>query len=235
MSDDAADNEQLYRILAENTTDLITLYDLTGRRVYASPSVERMLGHVPEPPLASVHADDRERTEAAMQRVLAGTPTVATFRHAHADGSWRWLEASGCVVDYRGAPHVLIVSRDITERTRAEDERSLVERRFRAFVDNATDGMMFFSADGTIIDVNLRACQNLGYTREELIGKNPAAFSEYAARRMPEILKTLGADKLLTLQSQHRRKDGSLFPVEVRLRAFREQGQPYGIALVRAL
>jgi len=228
-----AESEQLYRILAENTTDLITVYDLDGRPVFASPSVERVLGGAPDPQSASVHPDDRLAVEAAWQQMRGGADCVTTYRHAQPDGSWLWLEAAGCLVEYRGAPHVVIVSRDVTERKRAEAERLDAEQRFRAFVDHATDAVYLFAADSTILDVNQRACTDLGYTRDELIGKLPGAFSDLAGQRLPQILKTLVSERVLNIEGFHHRKDGSRFPVEVRLRSFRERGKTFGIALVR--
>ena len=108
------------------------------------------------------------------------------------------------------------------------------EARFRLLVDHATDAFFLHDADGTVLDVNRQACDSLGYTRDELVGLTPTAFDvdttgddlgRYAAR--------LTAGETVTLDTRHRRKDGTLFPVEVRIRAFREGGKRLAVSLAR--
>jgi PAS domain S-box-containing protein len=116
------DSEELYRVLAENTTDLIILYEVDGRAVYVSPAALRVLGEAPEDAFAGVHPDDLAAVQEAWQRILAGERTFVTYRRAAADGSWRWLESSSSLVQYRGRPHVLAACRDVTERMRLEEQ-----------------------------------------------------------------------------------------------------------------
>jgi PAS domain-containing protein len=65
---------------------------------------------------------------------------------------------------------------DITERKRAEEALRQSEARFRTFVDHATDIFMLHDENGNVLDVNLNACESLGYGRDELIGKPPFFF-----------------------------------------------------------
>jgi PAS domain S-box-containing protein len=115
------ESEELYRFLTENCNDIITLYDIEGRRVYGSPSFARVLGWIPPNSFEGIHPEDLEMTRRVWQRILAGEKTMYTFRHAHADGSWRWLESGGSLVSYQGKPHVIAVSRDVTERKQADE------------------------------------------------------------------------------------------------------------------
>src|SRR5262249_28035227 len=71
----------------------------------------------------------------------------------------------------------------IQERQRGEEalvqEREALresERRFRTFVDHATDAFFLFDDNNTVLDVNLQACQSLGYNRDELLGVTPIDF-----------------------------------------------------------
>jgi PAS domain S-box-containing protein len=122
------ESEELFRLLAENANDLIYLIDLEGRTVYASPSVGRVLGWNPADPaemldvdpFARIHPEDLDLARRAWKRVVAGEKVFPTVRSLHRDGSWLWLEASASLVQYRGAPHVLSVCRDISARRRAE-------------------------------------------------------------------------------------------------------------------
>jgi PAS domain S-box-containing protein len=117
------ESEELHRLLTEHTNDIILLHDAGGRRsVYVSPSFERLLGRRPDDTFGHVHPDDQPAAREAWRRMLAGEKTYVTVRHRHADGSWRWLETWGSRVQYRGVPHVMAVSRDITARRALEEQ-----------------------------------------------------------------------------------------------------------------
>lgn len=140
---DLRDREALYRLFAEGTNDFITLREPDGRFVYGSQTFLRQLGRAPAPSLDELlerfHPDDREMGRKAWDEVVAGRSRYTTFRYLNADGSWHWLEAWGTLVSYRGRPHVLSVSRDITARVRAQEMLRHSEERFRVIVEAWVD------------------------------------------------------------------------------------------------
>ena len=119
-------------------------------------------------------------------------------------------------------------------RRRAEDALHETETRFRTYIDHATDAFFVLEFEGgTILDVNRRACESLGYLRDELIGKavfdfdvdvSPAWLDKNVRPRME-------AGESVTFETRHRRKDGTLFPVEIRARPFWHDGHFVGLAL----
>jgi PAS domain S-box-containing protein len=119
-------------------------------------------------------------------------------------------------------------------RKNTEEELRASEMRYRTFVDHATDAFMLHAEDGTVIDVNPQACDNLGYSRDELIGMAPIEFDPNASSDLLEnINEQLNRGEIVTFESRHRRKDGSDFPVEVRIRPFWHGSRRLNISVVR--
>jgi two-component system, sensor histidine kinase and response regulator len=117
----------------------------------------------------------------------------------------------------------------------AEEALRASEQRFRTFVDHAADAF-FLHEEGTarVLDVNRRACESLGYTRDELLGMTPFDFD-------PDLTPALFEDRVhkiivgetIAFETRHRRKDGTVFPVEVRSQAFWEGGRQFFVSLAR--
>jgi PAS domain S-box-containing protein len=91
------------------------------------------------------------------------------------------------------------------------------EQRFRTFVDHAADALFVLDLEkGSVFDVNREACESLGCTREELIGKTTLAFDVDVDRAAMESIAERAAEGETVFDTHwHRRKDGSVFPVEV--------------------
>ncbi len=108
------------------------------------------------------------------------------------------------------------------------------ETRFRIYVDHATDAFFVHDESGKIVDVNRQACESLGYTREELIGRMPRDLDAGLDDAMlQQLVNRVNAGETVEFKTAHRRKDASVFPVEVRARPFDYRGQRLALALVR--
>ncbi len=122
------------------------------------------------------------------------------------------------------------------DRFALETARETAERRFRTLVEQAADAIFVTDVDGRIVDVNALACASLGYTRDQLIGMNMTALDPVAAHLGDEEVRRMHLAALEQGQiflGQHRRKDGSLFPVEVRIGGMRLPDGDYVIGLAR--
>jgi PAS domain S-box-containing protein len=128
-------SELSYRLLADNVTDVISLSSAEGKRLYVSPSIERVLGISPEKLLRTpnntyLHPDDRARVMAVVDSVSleTGEKTVE-YRGFRNDGSVMWAEATFSRLN-DGSGRLLSLSRDITHRKQLEKE--LVEALARS-------------------------------------------------------------------------------------------------------
>jgi PAS domain S-box-containing protein len=131
--------------------------------------------------------------------------------------------------NYQG--HICIV-RDITERKRGEEKLLL----FRNLIEQSNDAIFVNDHEtGRILDVNDKGCSNLGYTREELLNMKVSDFEVNLNDDLSwkEHIKQLRTKGNLILEGQHRRKDGTTFPVEVNISFIVLGKNSYMVAVVR--
>jgi PAS domain S-box-containing protein len=108
------------------------------------------------------------------------------------------------------------------------------EARFRAFVDSATDAFFLLDQHFRVVDVNQHACESMGWSREEFIGMHPCQFAMGLDEPGAEQLCQRDcAGDIITRETQFRRKTGSSFPVEIRIRMFRKGAELLYLWIVR--
>ena len=120
---------------------------------------------------------------------------------------------------------------DITARKRAERELRL----FRELIDHASDGVEVVDPEtGRLLDVNVTTCQRLGYTREELLSMRVADLENVAVdfSNWGKHVEKIRQAGFIILEGQHKRKDGSTFPIEASVRYVRLE-RDYLLASVR--
>jgi PAS domain S-box-containing protein len=122
-------SEALYRLLAENSSDLISRHKPSGEWLYLSPAARGLLGYEPaeligRDPFELIHPDDQGRAGAALAALIeTRQPQSSTFRVRRADGNYVWSETDGrAVVDPQTCEILELVttSRDVTERIEAD-------------------------------------------------------------------------------------------------------------------
>jgi PAS domain S-box-containing protein len=211
------------------------------RRLYVN--IWEQLGYDGPPPgresaLDKADPDDRAHLEDTVRRYLAGE--TAEFegenRLRHKDGSYRTMLARGTAVrDAAGKPiRIAGVIIDITTLKLTEEALRASEQRFRTFVDHAADAFFLFDDQNIVLDVNRQACESLGRTRDELLGMTPIDFDpDVTPAQLEAMNHKLNDGQLMTFESRHRRKDGTVFPVEVRGQAFWEGGRRFTVSLAR--
>jgi len=123
------EQEELFRLITENAADMIAVVDTNGRRLYNSPSYEKILGYSIEElyntgSIDQIHPEDLEKVQKAAEdakRTAIGTNLE--YRMRHKDGSWKVLESrASAVVKHGQVERLVIVNRDVTERKRLEEQ-----------------------------------------------------------------------------------------------------------------
>jgi PAS domain S-box-containing protein len=179
-----------------------------------------------------VHPEDRAKVDAAFEASLEkGAPSTVEYRIVMADDRVKVLEEHWKVFhDGQGRPARLIgTCQDITERKRAEESLRL----FRMLLDQSNDAIEVVDPETLrFIDVNGRACTDLGYSREELLSMKVYDISPNAESVNVSITEELRNSGFAVFESLHLRKDGSTFPVEVSIKQV-HLDRTYRVSVVR--
>ncbi|MGF1519526.1 MAG: PAS domain-containing sensor histidine kinase [Nodosilinea sp.] len=118
--------------------------------------------------------------------------------------------------------------------TAAVATRKQSETRFRTLVEQAVDAFFVVDAAGRIVDVNQNACDSLGYSRGELLQLSVIDIqTTYSQADFDTLWRQMRPGLPQTREGWHQRKDGTGFPVEVRLGLLETGGDRYGLALAR--
>src|SRR5260221_10559849 len=125
---EARESERRYRLLAESSFDMIVRFDPRNqRRTYISPACRRLYGYEPEEAMAMsaaeiIHPEDFPRVQEALRRLESGQQAPITYRGRRKDGNYIWVEASltPSTNIETGAPEIVSVVRDVSERVRYE-------------------------------------------------------------------------------------------------------------------
>ena len=125
------------------------------------------------------------------------------------------------------------------DRLDREIELRETSERLHTIIEHTPDALFVLDDDERIVEVNERACTSLGYEREELLGmRRPGIGSTTATEDFGEPTDPLAPlreepDTVLTKEGKHRRKDGSEFPVRVRITRIEHGGEGRFLAIAR--
>jgi two-component system, cell cycle sensor histidine kinase and response regulator CckA len=189
--------------------------------------------------LPKVHPEDLQRYLERIERaVRSRIGWDFEYRCVLPDGTARDIQsiAHPLFDADSGLAEYLGMEVDVTERKRTEEALRESEARFRAFVDHAADAFFLHDNDdqGRILDVNRHACESLGYSREELVNQSAMMFDHWLTpAQLMRIGERVAAGEAFAFETRHTRKDGTDFPVEIRIRQFFHGGRHLGVSLAR--
>lgn len=198
MEEALRESEEKYRAFFQNSMDAILLTLPDGSIQAANPAACKMLGRT-EAEICRLSRNDLvDTTDPRLEALLEERARTGKFfgelTMFRSDGSPFPVElSSGLFQDGQGNTRTSMIIRDITERRRAEDERSEAQKLFQKIFDlSPVATTLSRISDKMIVDVNEATIALLGYTREELIGKPSVTIDYWAdADERQQALKTL--------------------------------------------
>ena len=171
-----AESRNRYRLLAENSSDVIVLVGPDGMVEWVSPSVRDMLGWEPgemvgHPSADFVHPDDHRRRMAVHRHPAAVQPLADEVRCRRADGGFVWVssqmrevrDGAGTLID------VVVSLRNVHKQVLARQALLASEERYRLLAENVSD-IVYQVVDGRIVWISPSVERVLGWRPDELIG-----------------------------------------------------------------
>ncbi len=234
-------SEERYRELYDGTPVMLQSIDEAGQLVSVNRHWLEVMGYersevLGRPVTHFLTPESAERAEREGMPRLRATGEVRNLE-------LQFVTRSGQVLDVllssrAGAGHgrldcSLAFALDVTEKKRAVEALRRSEDHLRRLFEALADGLFLIGGDGTLLDVNEQACVQLGRTRAEVIGHPAWEFSTTPPERIRATLDTAAAGRTVSLETEHVRKDGTTFPVEVHVAVFEEVPRRVLAALVR--
>jgi len=175
----------LLAAVVNETTDAVFAKDREGRYLLVNPAAAQFVGRSAEDLLGHDDTEffDPEGARLVQDRdrqVMASGEAETEEERLTAAGVTRvYLATKAPLRDETGETTGIIgISRDITDRKRAEDRLRESEARFRTLVEHAPEAIVVFDPDaGCFVDVNDNACRLFGYSRQEMMLRGPLDLS----------------------------------------------------------
>jgi len=151
------------------------------------------------------------------------------------DGGLRPVEVEARLWDHEGRACAVVYLRDLSDRKRAQRVAAESESRFRAIFEQAAVGMAQFANDGSVLRVNRRACEILGYSSDELLGTNMLALTpaeDHQVERQALEALVAGDVPSYTRERQLLHRHGEKIWLNISVAFVRSDSEPYFIASI---
>jgi diguanylate cyclase (GGDEF)-like protein/PAS domain S-box-containing protein len=231
-------SERRFRVLFERSPDALVTLDPVGGRIVQANAVALELSGYGASELASKNLAEliapqdmptamREFRELSSGR-LDGLRTERCF--VHKDGRVLVTDCAVSTLRDTGGEVVQLIAgvSDITERKRVEQALQRESAKNLAFLRNASDGIHILDAAGNVLEASESFCEMLGYPRAQVIGMNVAQWDalftpEQLSAKIAEMLRNV---RRTIFETRHRRRDGTVFEVEISSVAMSLHGVP---------
>ncbi len=256
MEEALRESEARYRLIAENSTDVIWSTDLNFKYTYVSPSVTRLRGYSVEEVMASTFKETLPPASLEVARQMLAQALAENIQRAAEpfesrtvelelnckDGSTVWTEIQVTFLrDSDGKPiGIMGVTRDISERKKMEEALRESEARYRLLAENASDLIWTMDTNLNYTYVSPSVERMRGYKAEEVMGTRvnetmtPASLDAIRKAFVEEMAMQKGQQNDLfrfrTLEAEMYCKDGSTVWTEIRMTFLRDpDGRPLGL------
>ncbi|CUU01644.1 PAS domain S-box-containing protein [Candidatus Thermokryptus mobilis] len=170
------ESEEKYRTLVEGSLAGTYIFQ-DGKFKFVSGQILSIFGFTPQEVLNTrrileiVHPEDRKKVIKLFTSNLKGdiSKSGSQFRIIKKNGEIAWVEVLNNLINYEGKPALLGTMLDITDRIKAEQRNRIMSQLLLSL----NDAVVLTDENGNILEVNDAFCRVTGYSKDEVIGKNP--------------------------------------------------------------
>ncbi len=243
-------SEELYRLITENTSDVITLitFDLNAIYTYISPSIKTISGYEPEDLLGKscfelIYPEDKKILFPLLKKYIGLkikkfftgnekiVKEVLEYRIKDKSGNWRYAQSTANIV----GDQLLFVSRDITEKKRIEKELRESEIKYRQLAETAKDVILLLDLKGNIKYVNQEGLRLSDYNENEALKINindvlPAKGLSDSYKLFSK--RSAGDTGIFNYEIEFINKKGDKTPVEIKSSLITTNDKPSGVLII---
>jgi PAS domain S-box-containing protein len=174
-----------------------------------------------------IHPDDREPVNARVQQAVASRGAYAVeYRAVWPDGSVHWIASRGRYVEIAGRPGMVGTTVDDTDRRRVEELNRLI-------TTNVAEGLCLMDASGRFTFINPAAAEILGWTADDLRGKDvhTAVHQSHPTADCPLTATLFQGKAVSDSEEEWLHKNGSTVPLSISATPIVEEGRITGAVL----
>jgi len=227
-------SEKRYKAYIDSAPDAVIAADRRGTVLLANEAAARLTGYgldelVGMNLIENLTPDPlRDKAAAVLDGLRSGEKASRSLEILRKDGARTFVLLAASALDESG---VVLFCKDLTDIKQAHDAMAKSEALFRGLLEQAGDAIFAHDTTGQLLFVNQAACALLGYEREELERLRVWDVDPLAAGRNDS--SNLWGKTTASLETMHRRKDGTTFPVETRSKTIRVNDEDIVLTLVR--
>ena len=240
------ERELNFRSLAENANYGIVVVTGEGHHLYANQEASEITGYTIKELLNThikdmVHPDTLDEITANIKRRIEGADAPSTYETLvlRKDKEVVPIEVSASKTTWKGQDADLVILRDISDRKKAEKSLKKSLERFRAVAESAVDAIVTTDSEGNIIFFNHSLTTIFGYSKDEITGEPltilmPERFKKKYLEELRKYKKS-GKHRLVgrTVSTNGLKKDGTEFPFEMSLSAWKSGEKTYFTSIIR--
>ncbi len=234
-----ASEEQFRKLFEGNAAVMLLIAQDTGKIIEANLAAAHFYGwsmaELGQMHIEEINTLPLEAVRAKMEQALLSGSQMFGFRHRRADGSIRDVEVFSSLIEIQGKNVLYSIIHDITERKQVERALLESEEKYRQIFENKGMPICIFDLETLqFIEMNTLFPQLYGYSREEMLGGMAVHdISAEPSTSLESIQKAHSEGGIFVPLRYHKKKDGTVFPVEIVAESYLFKGRQVMFGMVR--
>lgn len=228
--------EEKFRTLLNSVTDCMLILDRDGHIRNINRAGYERLGYTKEE-IMGMHITQLEppglfaaKAPNILSVIEKNGHTIFESAHVHKNGSVMPVEVNCKIIVLDGQEVFFSVIRDITERKREQRLRQMMQFS----IDHMVEAAFWLTPDAKVIYANAAACRSLDYSPEEITTLRVFDFDpETTPQAWPSHWEKIKRKGSMTMESNHRTRNGHVFPVEIAINYLRYEDEEYHCVFTR--